>query len=756
MLTMTRSTRLRRGPLAAITFAALLLAGPARADGNWPRQFDSSSGSFIIYQPQPESVNGDLLNARAAFSLQRTADAEPVFGVLWFTERIQIDRDSSTVDARDFDVTKVRLPNITSFEASRYEKLVEAEAVKWDLSGSLEELQAGLASAEKERASVADLDNTPPRILFTQQRAILVVYDGPPAFEPIEDTKLERVSNSPFAVVHDPARRRYFLSGAHLWYTAQDPLGPWSVILNPPPDVAAVVPVDTVASDQIQGAAPGVFTAIAPTELIATDGPPQYAPLVGDELLYITNTESDVVREVSTQELYVLLSGRWYKAARTDGPWTFVRGDQLPASFAKIPPDSPKANLLASVAGTDQADDAVADAEIPQTSAIRRDASGFTVFYDGPPQFERIAGTDMQYVTNADIEVIFAGGRYYACDQGVWYVADDPEGPWQVSDLRPVGVDDIPPSCPVYDVRYVYIYNATPDYIYFGYLPGYLGCYPYYGTVVYGTGYYYRPWHHHHFYPRPWTWGFYPRYNPWLSRWSFGFSYGAGFLRIGYQWHSAPQMRGPLGPPRWFGPGGYRRPLLDEHFTMVRTRRRAGPELRPGERTPMNLYRRSLNIGRVDRNASRLPLRPVVKPAEPPPTVPNNVFAGRDGKVYRRDEGGWKVNQSGAWTPTPAPASRPTSREPSGGGAPGAPAKSWPRPVPAQPMPGTPVPSREQPRIAPTPRPAPPKISPAPGDLEREFRGRARATNGPPPVRVPPQSPPRGPEREKKQGDHKR
>src|SRR6185503_5451172 len=157
--------------------AALTAAGPVRADDpGWPRQFDSPSGSFVIYQPQPEDLYGNTLEGRAAFSLKKSDDAIRTFGVLWYTEQVEIDRDSSTVVARNLDVTKVRLPGITSDEAARYESLVEEEAARWDLSGSLEELRAGLAAAEKERASVAGLDNEPPHILFSNQRAILVVY----------------------------------------------------------------------------------------------------------------------------------------------------------------------------------------------------------------------------------------------------------------------------------------------------------------------------------------------------------------------------------------------------------------------------------------------------------------------------------------------------------------------------------------------------------------------------------------------------
>ena len=111
--------------------AALALAGPARADdADWPRQFDSPSGAFVIYQPQAEDLVGDLLSCRAAFSLQKSQDATPTFGVLWFTERIAIDRDSSTVTARSLDVTRVRLPGITAADASRYEHLVEGEATR--------------------------------------------------------------------------------------------------------------------------------------------------------------------------------------------------------------------------------------------------------------------------------------------------------------------------------------------------------------------------------------------------------------------------------------------------------------------------------------------------------------------------------------------------------------------------------------------------------------------------------------------------
>ena len=159
------------------------------------------------------------------------------------------------------------------------------------------------------------------------------------------------------------------------------------------------MPPDTSSSAQLGGPPPEVLTATEPTELIATDGEPRFKALVQDELLYFTNTESDVVLEFDTQDLYVLISDA-VPAPSTEGPWTYVRGDLLPASFKRIPLDSPKGHLLASVAGTDQAADAIADAGIPQTSAIRRDDQTFLASYDGDPEFEEIEGTDLEYAVN--------------------------------------------------------------------------------------------------------------------------------------------------------------------------------------------------------------------------------------------------------------------------------------------------------------------------------------------------------------------
>src|SRR5438445_1980087 len=203
-------------------------------------------------------------------------------------------------------------------------------------------------------------------------------------------------------------------------------------------------------------------------------------------------------------------------------------------------------------------------------------------------------------------------------------------------------------------------------------------------------------------------------------------------------------MPHPPSPPRWFGPGGYRRPLLAPDRTPLRTRR-AGRSTRPGDTTPSNLYQRPGNDARVDRAASRPPLRPI---ARPPIRVdkPNNVFAGKDGKVYQRDDRGkWRVNDGREWKPAQLPQMMPAKPMPPGNGGPRSRVTDWPR-VRPQPQP-QPVPARPAepgneprlvPRVVPPPRPVPPAISPVPGDLEREFHGRQRGSATPAPAKPAP------------------
>ncbi len=286
-------------------------------------------------------------------------------------------------------------------------------------------------------------------------------------------------------------------------------MGPWTSTDSPPADLVKMLPAPEDTEEGTPSTPPAIVTADKPTELISSQGKADWQSLPGGQLLYVQNTETPWLRELSTNNMYVLLSGRWYRSKSSDGPWTFVRSDELPESFADIPPASDVGGLRTSVAGTPEAEDAVLDAQVPQTAAIKRSEAKLTVEYDGSPKFEKVSGTSVSYAVNTAAQVLEIAGRYYSVDNGVWFSASAATGPWVIADSIPEEeIQQIPPSSPVYNTTHVHVYESTPEIVYVGYTPGYMWSFPYYGVPVYGTGWHYAPYYGSVYYPRPPTWGF--------------------------------------------------------------------------------------------------------------------------------------------------------------------------------------------------------------------------------------------------------
>jgi hypothetical protein len=201
-----------------------------------------------------------------------------------------------------------------------------------------------------------------------------------------------------------------------------------------------------------------------------------------------------------------------------------------------------------SVPGTEESRDALLEQSIPQTAEVSRADTKIEVNFDGQPKFKRVPDTEVSYAENSDKQVMKIGQKFYAVDNGIWFVSDYPEGPYAVSDKRPEEVDDLPADSPVYNTKYVYVYDSTPTTVFVGYTPGYTHAYVYNGVVVYGTGYNYPYWYGSVYYPRPVTYGFNVHYNPY-SGWGFSVGISSGGW-IGWGYH--PYYR-----PYW-GPCGYR------------------------------------------------------------------------------------------------------------------------------------------------------------------------------------------------------
>ncbi len=662
--------------LATFLFAPGLIAKELKT---WPREVAVSSGSITVYQPQVDSLEKNILTGRAAMAYHGAGDQPPVFGVAWFTARVDIDRVANTVRFETFTITDTRLPEDNKKIEEEFKNGVDAAMKGSNLTMSLDALTTALAAVGQEQKQAADLKNIPPKILYLEEPALLISIDGKTSLQKVENSKFKAVVNTPYPLFSD-GKNWYLNVAEKVWYKAKDVDGPWAFDTEPPADLvkmvaakaskfdgASPVPKSTITSDN----APLIVVSHTAAELVVSIGKASFQPLT-DVLLAMSNTESDVFMDVKSQQYFLVISGRWYSADSMKGKWSYVASDALPATFQDIPADSKYGDVRAYVAGTDEAKEAIMDAQIPQTAAVKRGTVELDVTYDGTPKFKEIAGTKLSFAVNCSETVIKDGQDFYLVKDAVWYVAGSATGPWVVSDKAPPGIDRIPPSSPIYNTKYVYVYDSTPEVVYVGYTPGYVGSYVYGPTIVYGTGWYYSPWvSPYYYYPRPATWGLSVAYNPWTG-WGFGMSWSSGPFTFGFYsgggYHGSHWGRG------YYGPRGYRRSYNNVHINNVTINNRNNYN-RVSNRN--NLYRnvdqranitnsvnaRSISSqdrqeiknrakGRQNVNTAALATAGVAGGAAVAlnhSNVKNNVMADRDGNVLRNNNGKWQQRSGGQW-----------------------------------------------------------------------------------------------------------
>jgi len=508
----------------------------------WPRKVELSSATVLVYQPQVESWDGNQMQIRAAVSVKPAGAQAQSFGAIFATARTEVDRVARTVVFRDITVTKSSFPTLPD-QGAAYASEMQAKFGAGVRTMSLDRVEASMKTAGVKPPSFP-VNNDPPRIIVSSTPAILVPVDGAPVIQPVpDDTRFKRVLNTRALILQGGLGDKFYVHVYDGWLSSSSLDGPWiqgGFVPLGMDDLAkklvAAGLVDPLSGGpnanpkpKLANGVPTLYVSQVPTELIVFKGNPNFVPIAGT-LLWATNTHADVFVDTATNDYYVLVSGRWFRAAGTNGPWTFVPANALPPDFARIPTSSPAAVVLAAVAGTPQAQEAVIANSIPQTATVPL-AGGpeFTPSFDGPPQFQPIAGTPLSATANASVPIIqVEPNAYYAVSSGVWFTASAVTGPWRVATSVPAAIYTIPTSSMLHFVTYVRIYGATPEVVYVGYTPGYLGTVvsPY-GTVVYGTGYVYTPWVGTVWYPPPYTYGVaaVPVYNAALG-FTFGFATG--------------------------------------------------------------------------------------------------------------------------------------------------------------------------------------------------------------------------------------
>lgn len=486
----------------------------------FPRRLAGDAGSVIVYPPQVDQWT-DYRHVQARVALQVVPKGQStLFGTAFIKATTDTDLDARTVTLHDVIAERFVFMGGTSAEQDQAGALVRLLMRKQPQLVPLD-LFLNYLHGDAAQQHATSLNMQPPPIFVAYGAAILIITNGKPIWTPIKkDSSLKFAVNTNWDLFQ--VDTRWYLRNQEQWLSSAEPHTIWSVVRQLPPEFAQI-PEDQSWKDtrshippSSSRSAPQVFFSEQPAELIQSEGKPVFEAVGQTGITYLRNTTSDVF--LLDGHYYYLASGRWFSSTALEGPWHAAM--PLPAAFASIPRDHSKAHVLASVPGTEEAQRAVQESEIPRTVVLNRSSvPAVKVTYDGEPQFTPISGTTLTRASNSMYDVISDGTHYYFCYDAVWYVSSSPHGPWTLTDSVPPAVYSIPPSSPAYHVTQVKVYDTTPTTVTTGYTGGYYGAYSTGTTVVYGTGYVYPPYYGYGawypvYYYYPYSYGYGSWYNP--------------------------------------------------------------------------------------------------------------------------------------------------------------------------------------------------------------------------------------------------
>ncbi|MBA4153808.1 hypothetical protein [Flavobacterium sp.] len=494
---------------------------------NWPRTLTNKSSVLTMYQPQVEDWQ-DYKNItyRLAFSLVPNSSDE-VLGVLYMTAKTEVNKEKNTVLISNMVITKVHFPYEDASTAKNLEPKVRSFLEpNHTLTMSLNQVVA--CTPKEQKTSNVVVNNDPPILFHSTTPAVLFQLTGPMVKAASGQPNLDFIVNANFPVFVDTNSNFFYLYDGLEWQTASAINGPWKFTSTVPNSIVKLS--SDKVWDNLKGAIPAktkpnakipeIIYSDKLAELILFEGNPTYSSIKGTSLKFATNTTSDLFFCSTDNQYYYLSSGRWFSSQSLNGPWVFASSN-LPADFLHIPNDSPASSILAFVPGSEQAADAVMIAQIPTTINIPKDAANsVNVIYSGEPKFEPIETTTLSYAVNTSSKVIMVAKKdYFVCENGIWFEANSPNGPWIIATYIPAEIYKIPASSPVYNVTYVTQKEDSSGAVVSSYTSGYEGVYVVNTSttvvIISGTGFYYPPYYYYPpygypvYYHYPYTYGCY-------------------------------------------------------------------------------------------------------------------------------------------------------------------------------------------------------------------------------------------------------
>ena len=681
--------------------AASAATASTPVDGGWPRTYDlPSGGNILMYQPQVATWDKQAhIVAFSAVSYRTKTGEKPALGTVKLEADTKVALTDRLVNFQNMKIVEANFQTLEKEQVREITALIDKAIPDDERVIALDRVLANVDKSGIVPRNVEGIKADPPTIFFSKVPAVVVNLDAEPIWSPIKENDLKFAVNTNWDLFqHEPTNTLY-LRNNDTWLKATDVKGPWSPAGTLPgsfkklpdeenwKDVKANLPGKPIKASAV----PKVFVSLQPAELILLTGEPSYLLVQSTELLWVSNTESDVFRMGKAGPVYYLVAGRWFSAPDFTGPWTFAT-PTLPADFKKIPLEHDRSRVLASVPGTDQAAEAVLLAQVPQTARVnKKELKAPDVAFQGDAQFTPIETTTVERAVNTDKDIFKVGDAYYMCYQGVWFVGKGSSGPWEVASSVPQEIYKIPTSSPAHHVTYVTIEEDNDDdWVVFAAAAGYTGMMVAYGCTMWGTGYYYPPyWGYGGYYPYYYghfpTYGYSAWYNPWTG--AYGRSagvygpYGGAGVGARYNPRTGTYARGAAayGP---YGARGVAQAYNPRTGTYAATRQGSNvygswgstAVQRGDDWAKTNRYT-NRQTGATTRTIRTDEGSAVTRQGAGGGRVAvgdgGNVYAGNDGNVYRRQDGTWQKYDNGGWNNTdrqpsgerPTPTDRSTTRQ---------------------------------------------------------------------------------------------
>ena len=197
----------------------------------------------------------------------------------------------------------------------------------------------------------------PPKILISQEPAELILIDGTPKLEPIADTGIRYVSNTDGDLFAYSDRYYYLVSGR--WFSTYLLEGEW----DPVPIVDLPEPFKRIPSDHAKSSVlvsvPGTVDArVARIEAqiprtaeidstagqdleVYYAGDPEFVAIEGTTLKRAVNTSNQVI--AYNGYYYLCYNAVWFFSTKPDGPWS--PASKIPDEIYKIPASDPAHNV---------------------------------------------------------------------------------------------------------------------------------------------------------------------------------------------------------------------------------------------------------------------------------------------------------------------------------------------------------------------------------------------------------------------------